>query len=330
MRRDAASSRPRGTGRWLIVPAVVLASGAVATGTGAETRPVPVSVYAHTGLRLADIVWTGTRFLYVENTTNVVWAQGSPRTKFASMPNMVEETRCARSPGAHGFAAGAIYCHSPDNVIYRIGATGAVSVFARLPDTNISDGALAFDRFGAFGFRVLAATGRSGSPTGGGTVYAVDASGAVGRIGAYSASSHGGADGMTVAPPDFGTGARQIVLTVDAGKQGALVLMDSQGRTRQIATLPDGPNPIVALPSLPSHSRLSVRHGLYVTDTNSTNVFFTPAAALTRYAGDLLVGTEIEASFWVVAPQGRGFRTRRIPLTPPGGNFNLEGATYVG
>jgi hypothetical protein len=313
-----------------VLVAVTVAVPALAARAAARVTPIPVSVHAHTGIRLTDVVWTGTRFLYVENTTNVVWAAGSPPTKFASMPELVEETRCRMSPGAHGFGAGALYCHAPDGVIYRIDATGAVSVFARLPDTHGSDGALAFDLFGAFGFRLLAATGRSGSPSGGGTVFAVAASGAVSTVGAYSASTNGGADGMVVAPPGFGMGARQVVLTVDAGPRGALVLMDPHGRTREIATLPDGPNPIVAVPSVASRGKLNARRGLYVTDTNSTNVFFAPAASLSRYAGGLIVGTEIKATFWAVAPRGSGFRTRRIPLTLPGGNFNLEGATYVG
>jgi hypothetical protein len=313
----------------LFVAAAVTVLG-VATRSDAGTSAIPMSVHAHTGLRLTDVVWTGKRFLYVENTTNVVWASGSPLTKFASMPKLVEETRCRLSPGAHGFAAGAVFCHAPDNVIYRIDAAGTVHVFARLPDKDVSDGALAFDTFGAFGFRLLAATGRSGLPTDGGVVYAVAASGAVSRIGAYSSSTKGGADGMVVAPPRFGTGARQVVLTVDAGPRGALVMMDPHGRTREIAILPDGPNPVVAVPTVATRGKLSARRGLYVTDTNSTNVFFAPAASLGRYAGDLIVGTELKATFWAVAPRGRGFQARRIPMTPPGANFNLEGATYVG
>ena len=241
------------------------------------------------------------------------------------MPKLVEETRCRPSTGRHGFTAGTLYCHSPDNVIYRIDASGKVAVFARLPDTNVSDGALTFDTFGAFGFRLLAATGRSGSATDGGIVYAIAASGSVSRVGAYSSSTKGGADAMVVAPPGFGTGARHIVLTVDAGPRGSLVLMDPRGRTREIATLPDGPNPIAVVPAGAGRGNLAARRGLYVTDTNSTNVFFAPAAGLARYAGKLIVGTELKASFWVVAPRGNGFRTQRIPMTLPGGNFNLEG-----
>ncbi len=323
MGRNGAKSR-------LLLVAVAVTVPCVAAGAGAGTSQIPMTVHAHTGLRLADIVWTGTRFLYVENTTNVVWAAGSPPTKFASMPKVVEETRCRLSPGRHGFSAGAVYCHAPDNVVYRIDASGKVHVFARLPDTHVSDGALAFDTFGAFGFRLLAATGRSGTATAGGTVYAITASGAVSRIGGYSASTKGGADELIVAPPSFGTGARQVVLTVDAGPRGALVLMDPRGRTREIATLPDGPNPIVAIPPTSGHGKLPARRGLYVTDTNSTNVFFAAAASLARYAGELIVGTELKATFWAVAPHGLGFQARRIPMTPPGGKFNLEGATYVG
>ncbi len=322
--RDAARS-------WIVLVAVAVTVPCVVASAGAGTSPISMSVHAHTGIRLTDVVWTGTRFLYVENTTNVVWAAGPRLTRFASMPKIVEETRCRLSPGTHGFSAGAVYCHAPDNVIYRITASGKVSVFARLPDTDISDGALAFDTFGAFGFRLLAATGRSGAANAnGGAVYAVAASGAVSRIGAYSSSTHGGADQMIVAPPAFGTGARQVVLTVDAGSRGALVMMDAHGRTREIATLPDGPNPIVAVPASTGHAKLAAQRGLYVTDTNSTNVFFASATSLARYAGDLIVGTELKAIFWAVAPHGRGFQARRIPMTPPGKNFNLEGATYVG
>jgi len=331
MWRHAADAIRAAARSWIVLAAVAATVPCVAASGDAATSPISMSVHAHTGIRLADVVWTGKRFLYVENTTNVVWAAGSRLTKFASMPKIVEETRCRLSPGTHGFSPGAVYCHAPDNVIYRIDASGQVNVFARLPDTHVSDGALAFDTFGAFGFRLLAATGRSGAATpDGGAVYAVAASGAVSKIGVYSSSTKGGADEMIVAPPGFGTGARQVVLTVDAGPRGALVMMDPRGRTREIATLPDGPNPIVAVPATTGHGKLAAPRGLYVTDTNSTNVFFAPAASLARYAGDLIVGSELKASFWAVSPRGGAFQTRRVAMTPPGKNFNLEGATYVG
>jgi hypothetical protein len=87
--------------------------------------------------KLDSIVWTGRQFLYVQNTANTVWSAppaGRPLHKFATMPRLVEETRCILSPGSHGFSAGVIFCHSPDNKIYEISPDGAnKTVFASLP-----------------------------------------------------------------------------------------------------------------------------------------------------------------------------------------------------
>src|SRR5438034_898522 len=114
--------------------AVALIAATPADGVG--PGPLHFRVYADTGIRLTDVVWTGSQFLYVENTTNVVWVAGpagAPPRPFASMPTEVEETRCVRSPGAHGFPVCGLNCHAPDNTIYRISADGAsVEVFARL------------------------------------------------------------------------------------------------------------------------------------------------------------------------------------------------------
>jgi hypothetical protein len=306
----------------LLLAVVVLV---IATSADAAT-PITLRVYAHTGLRLADVVWNGSSFLYVENTTNTVWREGSPPTLFASMPKLVEETRCRMSPGAHGFPAGSVYCHAPDNAIYRIGADGKVETFARLPSTSVSDGALAFDTVGRFGYRLIAATGRSGAPTpSGGTVYAIAPDGVVATIGGYRGP--GGADELVVAPATFGSAAGQVVLAVDAGaKGGSLDTMNARGRTRRLATLPDGPNPIVVVPA---HPQRGGKRGLYVTDTNSTNVFYAPAALLAPHAGSIVVGSEIKAFFWAVRPKGAGFTVRRLPWRVPGSKLNLEGAAYV-
>jgi hypothetical protein len=307
----------------LLLAVVVLV---LATSADAAT-PITLRVYAHTGVRLVDIVWTGSSFLYVENTTNTVWREGNPPTLFATMPKVVEETRCRMSPGAHGFPAGFVYCHAPDNVIYRVGPDGVVTTFARLPTTDISDGALDFDSVGRFGYRLIAATGRSGNPTpSGGVVYAVAPNGVVSTIGGYPGP--GGADELVVAPATFGSAAGQVVVAVDAGAAGSLVAMNARGRTRRIATLPDGANPIVVVPA---HPQRGGKRGLYVTDTFSTDVFYAPAAWLVPYAGSIVVGTEIKALFWSVRPKGAGFTTRRIPWRAPatGAQLNLEGATYL-
>lgn len=318
------------SGRAIIAcSALVLLAGSAAS---AAAPTVQFHVYAKTGIRLTDIVWTGERFLYLENTTNTVWAadrNGRRAGVFASMPKQTEETRCRQSTGAHGFQAGDLYCHAPDNTLYRIDPNGKVTTFAKLPEKAISDGALAFDTVGRFGFALLAATGRSGrADSAKGAVYAVSPAGAVRLVGRYTAK--GGADELEVAPAGFGSGAGQAVLTIDAGKTGSLLMMSPRGTVRRIAELPDGPNPIVAVPRAGGGTSPSVPAGLYVTDTLSNNVFFAPASALAAYAGDLVVGSELRALFWAVRPRGTGFQTVRIPAVVPGSKFNLEGAVYVG
>ena len=306
-----------------------LGLGAVAA---AGVPPAPLGVYARTGLRLTDIVWTGRQFLYIENTTNRIAAAGpagTPLTPFATLPRQVEETRCRLSPGAHGFAAGALYCHTPDNRIYRIAAGGAlVTLLATLPTTARSDGALDFDTTGAFGYALLAATGRSGAATPrGGSVYAISGAGVVRRIGGYAAP--GGADEVVVAPPGFGAAAGQAVLAVDAGRRGSLVAMDAQGHTRTLLTLPDGPNPLVALTAGSPPPTGGPPPGLYLTDTLSRNVFRVPATALRRYAGAVLVGSELRGLVWIVRPSGRGFTALPLAAGPAGQKYNLEGAVYI-
>src|SRR5947208_4997228 len=219
------SQRLRMRSLGMVTAALVLAA-VVTTAAGAGVPTVHFRVFARTGLRLTDIVWTGRQFLYVDNTTNRVAAagpSGMPLRPFAQMPRQVEETRCSPSPGAHGFAAGDLYCHSPDNKIYRISPDGkTVTVFAVLPHSPRSDGALTFDTAGAFGYALIAATGRSGAATpAGGSVLAIDPAGKVRRIGRYQ--NPGGADEIAVAPAGFGSASGHLLLAVDAGKSGSLV-----------------------------------------------------------------------------------------------------------
>jgi hypothetical protein len=311
---------------------VVALAGALAAPSVAHAPGggLHFQVLAHTGIGLADIAWTGDRILYVENTTNAVWSAppvGKPLTPFASMPRQVEETRCRVSPGGHGWQRGLIFCHAPGNTIYRISADGrSVTAFAKLPETATSDGALAFDYAGAFGYGLVAATGRSGSKdASGGNVYAIDKSGAVRRIGHYPGP--GGADEVEIAPAGFGSAARSALLTVDAGPKGALVAMSPSGKATVIAHLPDGPNPIAAI--VPSAVRGGNHAGLYLTDTLSKNAYLAPWADARAYAGNVIVGSELKALFWVVRPRGRGYETASIPTTLRGGKYNLEGMTYV-
>jgi hypothetical protein len=316
--------------RRLAAPATLALVLLFAGGAAAVTRPLPVEVRAHTGLRLTGIVWTGSRLLYVENTTNVLWAPGNPPTQFAQMPKVVEETRCVASPAAHGWPSDSIFCHSPDNIVYRVQSNGTVTTFAKLSDPLISDGALAFDTIGTFGYRLLTATGGSGSGEKGGTVYAVTPAGDVSSLGTYASPKGGGADEIIQAPPGFGSIAGQLVMTIDAESHGAIVAFDPKGGNRVLAYLPDGPNPISVVPKAPATAKPHVSRGLYLTDTLSTDVYRVPESALRAYAGDLIVGTELKAQFWVVAPKGNGFTTTRIPLKLPGGpKFNLEASAFV-
>ena len=314
--------------------AISVAAVAVALGAPSQAHApaggLHFRVLAHTGIKLADVAWTGERILYVENTTNAVWSAppaGKPLTPFASMPHLVEETRCRVSPGAHGWERGLIFCNAPDNTIYRISADGrSVTRFAKLPETVIADGALAFDYAGAFGYGLVAATGRSGSKdAAGGNVYAIDTSGAVRLIGHYPGP--GGADEVEIAPAGFGSAARSALLTVDAGATGQLVAMSPAGRTRVIARLPDGPNPIAAI--VPTAIRGGAHAGLYLTDTLSTNAYVAPAADVRAYAGNVVVGSELKGLFWVIRPHGRAYETVRIATTLRGGHYNLEGMAYV-
>jgi len=294
-------------------------------------------VITKTTQKLDSLVWTGRQFLYVQNTANTVWSAppaGHPLAHFATMPRLVEETRCILSPGSHGFPAGKIFCHSPDNKIYEISPNGSsVTVFARLPAPYppASDGALVFDTVGRFGYRLLAATGRSGAPKpAGGLVYTIDPHGHVQRVGSYSRP--GGADELVIAPSGFGSVAGDALLTVDAGARGgAVVAIDSNGKTRTIATFSEGPNPIAAIPKLPGKTRRTGAPlaGLYLNDDLTGDTFLAPAASLARYAGDLIVGTEAGRQFWILKPSGHGFD--KIPLQDnlPAGANGLEQAIFV-
>jgi hypothetical protein len=317
-----------------LIGAIALTVALASTASvGASAPTVKFSVFARTGLRLTDVVWTGQQFLYVDNTTNRVSAagpSGTPLMPFTQMPRQVEETRCRTSPGTHGFAAGDIYCHSPDNKIYRVSADGKqVTVFAVIHNVPRSDGALAFDTVGKFGYALIAATGRSGgaSPSGG-AVFAIDHTGKVRTIGSYH--STGGADEIAIAPAGFGSAAGQVLIPVDAGKIGSLIVMNAEGQARTVLQLSDGPNPIAVLAPGMTPAAGQAQPGLYVTDTLSRNVFFAPASALTQYAGNVIVGSELHAIFWIVRPNGSGFSATKLSTNLNAKAYNLEGATYIG
>jgi hypothetical protein len=294
-------------------------------------------VITKTTQKLDSIVWTGRQFLYVQNTTNTVWAAppaGRPLHRFATMPRLVEETRCILSPGGHGFPSGVIFCHSPDNKIYEISPDGSnKTVFATLPAPHppAADGALAFDSVGRFGYRLLAATGRSGGPKpAGGRVYAIAPNGHVQAVGSYAGP--GGADELVIAPRRFGSVAGDALLTVDAGASGGrVVALVPSGRTRTIATFHLGVNPIAAIPKLPSGTggTRAPFPGLYLNDDKTGYTYMAPAASFARYAGDVIVGTESpRALFWILKPKGHRFAEIALRDNLAAGT-SLEQAIFV-
>jgi hypothetical protein len=314
-----------GSPRRPLILAALATAALLAVGTSSGASPtLQFRVFSKTGIGLTDVLWTGKTFLLVENTQNdlhVLGTNGKMGGVFADLPKIVEETRCLLSPGTHGFPAGVIFCHTPDNKIYRISNDGKkIEVFATLPDTAVSDGALDFDRVGLFRFGLVAATGRSGANNPlGGTVYTISSAGKVRRIGSYKEA---GADEVMVAPKGFGSASGHALLTCDGGNSGAVVAMDARGRTRTLAKLDDGPNPIATVSR--GGSAGGAQAGLYVVDTLSKNVYVLPAAQLAPYEGKVLVGSELKAHFWVLEPAGRGFRATRLPTNLRGGKYNLE------
>jgi hypothetical protein len=103
--------------------------------------------------------------------------------------------------------------------------------------------------------------------------------------------------------------------------------MGPGGKAKVIAHFSDGPNPIAAI--VPSAIRGGDHAGLYVTDTLSDNAYVAPAADVSAYAGDVIVGSELKGLFWVVRPRGSGYEAVRIPTTLRGAHYNLEGMMYV-
>ncbi len=231
------------------------------------------------------------------------------------MPRLVEETRCILSPGTHGWPAGVIFCHSPDDKIYEIpGAGGTPRLFATLPVPagTVSDGALVWDDVGHFGYNLVAASGRSGAnePLDG-AVFTVDPSGTVQQIGTYQGP---GVDEVAIAPAGFGALAGDALLGEDGGAVPAnLVAMDPTGKTETVVRLADGLNPIIPIPS-PTQRVGIPNAGLYLTDDETGDVYFAPISTLASYVGDILIAAEDKPRFWVLVPHGQSYRALPVAV----------------
>jgi hypothetical protein len=312
----------------LAAAAVVLASA----GAGAAGPPaLTFTAFAHTDLPLGQVVWIGAGFLYLaENLPQIeaVDSSGENARLFTTVPGGLggEEIRCAVP--VIGYWQDGIYCHTPDNRIFRIARDGSSLVqIAQLPG-GPSDGAIAFDSTGQFGYALLAATG--GSASDGGDVYAVRRDGRVQHIGAYPGP--GGADGIAMAPKRFGRASGLLLLSIDQDSvSGRVLAIDRKGSVQVVASgLGNGDNPIVAIPpalkNRPPHVPAA---GLYVPNTNTMDVYFAPAAQLAPFAGQVLVGTELGGGFWLIRPTAAGFAADQLMVQLPSDDLNLEGAVYV-
>jgi hypothetical protein len=73
----------------------------------------------------------------------------------------------------------------------------------------------------------------------------------------------------------------------------------SDGSVRTLVNLPERINPI-AVVGRGDAPRGGAKPGFYVTDTITTNVYFLPAAVLTRYPNTVILGAQKTVHLWLV------------------------------
>jgi hypothetical protein len=312
----------------LCVALGLLAAAPSATPAGGPS--LHFTTFVTTDLPLGQVVWSGREFLYnTENTGKIMAsdATGHNFRPFASFDLGGEEMRCHPNPTK--LWPDGIYCHTPDNRILRLSVDGSsITELARLPASGNSDGSLAFDTTGHFGYALIAATG--GSASNGGQVFSIRKNGKVTLIGSYPGP--GGAENAVVAPARFGRAAGSVLLAIDQDHvSGRVLAIDRRGKVQVIASgLGNGVNPIDVIEASPAQRAAGLpAPGFYAADTTSKSVFFTPAAALKPFVGSIIVGTELTAQFWIVRPTAKGFETLPVTTDLPSQAYNLEGSDYV-
>jgi hypothetical protein len=323
---------------WRRLCTVLVLALAAASTPAAGAAPPPTlhfTTFAVTDLPLGDVLWTGGEFLYdAENLGRLEASDASGKNfrPFAAFDQGGEEMRCVPAPAAPRYWPDGIYCHTPDNRVLRIAPDGSsVTQLAALPAANNSDGSIAFDTVGRFGYALLAATG--GSANGGGQVFSIRRSGKVTPVGDYPGP--GGAENVAVAPARFGSAAGWVLLGIDQdATSGRLLAMGPTGKVVELAAnlgTKTGVNPVAVIAPSPAKRAAGLpAAGLYLADTNSKTVYFTPAAALKPYVGDVIVGTELTAQLWLVRPKtGGGFQVLTLTSDLPAQAWNLEGAAFV-
>jgi len=311
-----------------VLAALLLAVPAASAATGPATH---FTLFAQTDLPLGQAYWTGREWLWdAENQGKIEAADASSANvrQFAAFDQGGEEMRCAVPPNK--LWPDGVYCHTPDNRVLRFNRDGSnMTQLAKVPAAANSDGALAFDDVGRFGYALLVATGGSGGS--GGQVFAVRKDGRVQTIGSYPGP--GGADEIAIAPAKFGTAGGWCLITVDNDpSSGMLVAIDPKGRVKTIAAgLGNSLNPIVVVrPPPASRPAGNPAAGLYLADTASMQIWFAPASAFRDYAGTVIVGTEIASDLWVITPNAAGgFDALQIQDDLPDQAWNFEGSFFV-
>jgi hypothetical protein len=325
---------------WRRLPFLLALALAAAVPTAAAP-PGPsllhFSIFTLADVPLGDVSWDGHEFLYTSENVGPVEASDPTGKTFRQVTTFAqggEEMRCVGAPAVPKYWPDGVYCHTPDNRIVRIANDGSsITLLARLPGTGNSDGSIAFDTLGRFGYALLAATG--GSAADGGKVFAVKMNGTVKPIGPYAGP--GGAENIAIAPASFGSASGWVLLAIDQDSvSGRLLAMGPDGTVKELATglgtrTKTGINPIAVISASPATRGPGLpAPGLYIADTLTKAVYLAPASGLKRFAGGVIVGSEKTAQFWVVRPTAAGgFKTIALATDLPGQTWNLEGATYV-
>ena len=302
---------------------------ALVPAASGASNPLHFSLFAQTDLPLGQALWTGHEWLWnAENLGQIeaANADGSNVRSFAAFDQGGEEMRCAVPPNKYW--PDGVYCHTPDNRVVRLNRDGTnLTVLATVPASTNSDGAIAFDDGGRFGYALLVATGGSGSD--GGQLFAVHRDGRVQPIASYPGP--GGAENIAIAPKKFGTESGWCLLAIDEDSaSGRLVAIDRKGNLRTIATgLGNGLNPIVVIkppPKVPPAGEPAP--GLYLADTLSRQIWFAPASDFSGYTnGAVLVCTELTADCWTFTDGN--LAGTATPTDLPQQPWNLEGSAYV-
>ena len=313
--------------RSLALLVVLLAVPAAAAAPGPTLH---FTLFAQTDLPLGQATWTGREWLWnAENDGKIEAADADGRNArpFAAFDQGGEEMRCSVPPNK--LWPDGVYCHTPDNRVVRLNRDGSnLTQLATLPASGNSDGGLAFDDVGRFGYALLVSTGGSGSD--GGQVFAVRKDGRVQPIGSYPGP--GGAENLAVAPAKFGGAGGWCLLSIDQDSvSGRLLAIDRKGHLQTIAAdLGNGLNPIVVVRPAPKPRPAGPAPGLYLADTASRQIWFAPADGLQAFVGSVVVGTELTGRLWAIQPRaGGGFDVLPATSDLPQRAWNLEGSAYV-